>query len=196
MTDPAPFRRRLAAFGLDYLVIAAWLIMLSAITFTIMRGTDPEAWASFFASPVRTDVIAFLFSVLPVMLYFTASETSSMQASWGKRKMGLRVVDVHGDRVTFGRGLSRAALTFLPWQMAHTALFNIPGWPMAPADPPTWVIALLSAMWILVLGYLGSGLHSGTTLYDRLSGTCVVAVIPGGEEFAGPSGENRSDPSF
>jgi hypothetical protein len=64
--------------------------------------------------------------------------------------------------------------------MAHTALVHIPGFPMAPQDPPTVSVWLLTAMWLLVAAYLiGLTKWSGRrTLYDRASSTRVVRVEP------------------
>ena len=39
------------------------------------------------------DVIAFFTLVLPTILYFTLQESSARQATWGKRKIGIRVVN-------------------------------------------------------------------------------------------------------
>ena len=49
-----------------------------------------------FASPVVMDAIAFLTLILPVILYFTLQESSPRQATWGKRKAGIRVASLQG----------------------------------------------------------------------------------------------------
>ncbi len=87
------------------------------------------------------------------------------------------MLDVGGGRISKGQGFARAFLKFLPWQMAHTAMFHIPGFPMASGSPPTWTIALLVSVWVLVAVYL-LGLTSfmgGRTAYDRLVGSAVYA---------------------
>ena len=60
-----------------------------------------EQIAPLFASPVVMDGIAFLTLIFPVILYFTLQESSPRQATWGKRKVGIKVVnvDMAGQRV-------------------------------------------------------------------------------------------------
>ncbi|MCA9886651.1 MAG: hypothetical protein KC708_26955, partial [Anaerolineae bacterium] len=61
------------------------------------------------------------------------------------------------------------------WQLAHTCLFHIPGWPMAPAEPSGWVIAGLIAVQGLVLLYLLLlALRPHRPPYDWAAGTQVV----------------------
>ena len=70
-------------------------------------------------------------------------------------------------------------MEFLPWQIAHTCLFHIPGWPLAPGAPPAWVIAGFGLVWLLVISYLATlGLSkSHRTPYDRLAGSKVLAKV-------------------
>jgi len=166
---------RVLAFGYDYLIIFAYLILLGIATVIGMQFASSEAWSLFFEDPFRADLIAFLVTVLPVSLYFAVSESSSAQATWGKRKRGLILVDTHGNRLSLGRALARSILKFLPWQIAHTSLFNIPGWPLSTGEMPFWVTVGLASMWILVGIYVVTLIVSkqNQTLYDRLSGVQV-----------------------
>ena len=123
------------------------------------------------------DLLAFVVSVLPVVTYFALSESSTAAATWGKKRLGLRVLDVGGGPLSRGQAFARAFLKFLPWQIAHTAMFHIPGFPLASGNPPAWTVALLVFVWVLVATYL-LGLTSamgGRTVYDRLVGSCVRA---------------------
>jgi hypothetical protein len=74
------------------------------------------------------------------------------------------------------RSLIRSGLKFLPWQLAHTAMMHIPGFPMSPGEPPVWSTFLLVVVWVLVAVYLVGLTRLGgyRTLYDRLTGTMVV----------------------
>jgi len=60
---PAPGWLRLRASGADYVVIVAWLAILTAAGFAIRPLLPPQSGA---LSPKATDAVAFLFSVLPV----------------------------------------------------------------------------------------------------------------------------------
>ncbi len=128
----------------------------------------------------RSDVgTAACTAALPVAVatYFALGESSAGAATWGKKRVGLRVLDVGGGHLGRGKTFARAFLKFLPWQKAHTAMLHIPGFPMASTSPPTWTIVLLVAVWVLVAVYL-AGLTSfldSRTVYDRLVGSCVVA---------------------
>ncbi len=75
-----------------------------------------------FADPDSSEFSAFLLLVLPVILYFALFEHSSWQATWGKRKMGLRVIDRHGARLSLPRSLTRSLLKFAPWELTHACL--------------------------------------------------------------------------
>lgn len=174
-------RTRLLAFLIDYLLILAYLAVLAGVGTFLTLGPFRDAWRDLLSTPARMDFLAFLVTVLPVTLYFALSESSSRGASVGKRRMGLRVVGMDGGRVPLGRALVRSALKFLPWQLAHTGMLNIPGFPIEPTDPPAWTTAMLVAVWVLVVAYLFglTPLGGSRPLYDRVAGTRVVASDQG-----------------
>lgn len=184
-SEPAPaprragVRPRLLAFTLDYLVIAAYALGLAAVTLLAANPLRGPLTA-LLATPASRDAVAFVTMVLPVSLYFALQEGSARQGTWGKRRLGLRVTGVDGGPLPMGRALVRAAVKFLPWQIAHTCLFHIPGWPLAPAAPPAWVIAGFGLVWLLVLGYLAMLAFSKShrTPYDRLAGSEVLMEAP------------------
>jgi len=172
---------RVKAFLYDYLLIFAYLAAVSAVGSFLTLGPFAARWSEFLSSPVRMDLFAFVVSVLPVVTYFALAESSQLSATWGKKRLGLRVLDVGGARLSKVQGFARAFLKFLPWQMAHTAMFHIPGFPLESNNPPDWTVALLAFAWVLVAVYL-VGLTSamgGRTAYDRLTGCSVVAYSVG-----------------
>jgi uncharacterized RDD family membrane protein YckC len=168
--------RRLLAFGLDYLVIAAYLGVLTGASFAVRRalhlGVRPPATMR---ERLAGHALAFLVLTVPVALYFAFGEASSRQATLGKRALRLRVVGAEGGRVPPGRALLRATVKFVPWECAHTALWHTPGIFTAAASPTafTWVgtgLAYLLAGWYVVSLFVGSR----RTPYDRAAGTRVV----------------------
>lgn len=171
---------RVRAFAFDYLVILAFLGLMAGIGTFLTLGSAGGAWRAWMSDPVRADLVAFAASVLPVCLYFTVFEASSRGGTWGKRRLGLRVERATGGGISFGRSALRNGLKFLPWQLAHTAMLHIPGFPMAPGEPPAWSPPLLGLAWTLVLLYLAGLTRVGgrRTLYDRLAGTTCVRVAP------------------
>ena len=188
----ANVRQRVGAFLLDYLIIAAYLVLLVIISVGLGFGPLRSVFRAMFADPNSSEFSAFLLLVLPIMLYFTLCECSSWQATWGKRKMGLRVIDTHGARLSFPRSLVRSLLKFAPWELAHACLWRIPGWPLAPATPSPVITAGLVLVWVLVAAYLVSMLVSKKhqALYDWIAGTLVIVVPhpgrpPASEKHAG-----------
>lgn len=143
------------------------------------------------ATPASRDAVAFVTIVLPVILYFALQEGSTRQGTWGKRKVGLRVTALDGRPLPVRRAFVRSAVKFLPWQIAHTCLFHIPGWPLAPAAPPAWVMVGFALVWLLVITYLAMiGFdRSHRTPYDGLAGSQVIALV---QQTNPPSHERKA----
>jgi hypothetical protein len=91
-------------------------------------------------------------------------------------------VTATGARLSRARGFVRSLLKFLPWQLAHTSIYHIPGWPLAPGDLTPFTTVGLILVWVLAGAYMLSALISKThrTPYDWLSEAYVVVVPPGG----------------
>jgi len=173
----AGFAKRLKAFMIDYLIILAYILVLAGVNYGIIlsRGTLEEI-SPFFASPIVKDAIAFLTLILPVILYFTLQERSPKQATWGKRKAGIRVVNANGETLTGIQGFVRSLVKFLPWQIAHTSIYHIEGLPFAPIDPSPMVVAGFALVYLLVGIYIASALISKKhrTPYDWAAGSFVI----------------------
>jgi uncharacterized RDD family membrane protein YckC len=176
MTAFANLRLRFVAFLLDYLIIAAYIVVLIVVSVLLGFGPLQQTFQSLFANPNSGEISAFLLLVLPVILYFALFESSSWQATWGKRKVGLRVMNTYGERLSFGRSLVRSFIKFLPWELAHACLWRIPGWPLNPQTPPLIISTGLVLVWVIVGAYVISMLVSQKhqTLYDMIAGSYVV----------------------
>jgi uncharacterized RDD family membrane protein YckC len=124
------------------------------------------------------DLTAFVTLILPVGLYLALSESSARQATWGKRKAGLLVIGNSCGRLPFGRSALRATLKLLPWQIAHTSLFHIPGWPLDPSAPPAWVYAGFGLCYALLGANIAFVLLSKerAALHDRAVGSRVIST--------------------
>ena len=90
----AGFWRRLAAWLLDYIVIIL-IIALIALALSV-AGNGRQA----------SLLILFASGLVP-WLYFASLESSSRQATLGKAALGIRVTDLKGERVSFGRATGR-----------------------------------------------------------------------------------------
>lgn len=168
---PAGLRVRALAFGFDYLVIAAYLTVLVLAGVTLNAGA-PALAARLFGGPVVGQATGFALVTWPVLLYSALSDASSQRATWGKRRMRLEVSDAVGNRLGTGRSLARTAVKFVPWELAHTCVWQI-RFAEDPAAPVyTWGFV---AVWILVAANLFSiGVHPlARGWHDRIAGACV-----------------------
>jgi uncharacterized RDD family membrane protein YckC len=172
----AGFAKRLKAFAFDYLIILAYILVMAGVNFGItLRGRMIEEISPYFASPVIKDVVAFLTLILPVILYFALQESSPRQGTWGKRKAGIRVITAQGESLTKIQALVRSLVKFLPWQIAHTSIYQIrevvPEGRAAPFDITGFVL-----VYILIGIYLAAMFISKKrrTPYDWISGSYVV----------------------
>lgn len=172
---PAGLWPRTKAFGVDYLFIAGYLVALSGTVWELQHTPLKHLFATLYASPYTAQLTDAAMFDVPVMLYFALFDASHWQATPGKRRIGLRVVTTAGGRVSLLRALGRIVLKFLPWEIAHTAIWHTPGWPRNP-QPTTLDYAAYALVYVLAGGYVVSLLASPTrrTLYDRLTSTRVV----------------------
>lgn len=171
----AGFLPRLGAFALDLIPILGYILVVLAVGLAITLGLFKGQATGRLAHPVLFDFIAFLTVILPATLYFAIQESSPKKATWGKRRLGLQVITQKGGRLDFGQALLRSAIKLLPWQIAHTCLFHIPGWPFAVQSFPVWVMTGFIVLYLIVAVYLLFLLiKPHRTPYDWIAGTVVV----------------------
>ena len=166
----------MAAFAVDYGVIAVYVGLLAGVSLVLRRtlGVEVELPTTV-ARKLTSQALVFCVFTLPVVLYFAFAEASGRQATLGKALMGLRVTTVHGRRVPLRRSLLRSAIKFAPWELAHTAVWHVPGRPFV-SEPSVlnwigWVLAMsIAAVYVLSLC-----VGTRRAPYDWVSGTRVVA---------------------
>jgi len=164
---PVGLCRRVIAFAYDYLVILAYILVLT-MTSLLVFWLRPALRVTIFSGATRADLFAFFFLVLPVILYGAICESSAAQATWGKRRARLRVIDTHGRRVSLWRALLRNGVKYLPWQIAHTSIYQVNAYPQL-ASAGLWLSLGLALVYILVLALTKT--HRAP--YDWLAGTQV-----------------------
>jgi uncharacterized RDD family membrane protein YckC len=173
---PTPGWRRLAAFAVDYGIILAYLGVLGLVG---VLGRSAGVLPRHITTPggrivAQLAVIAVL--TIPVTLWFAWWEAAPRGATPGKRLLGLRVRRLDGGGLPWPRSLLRStARIALPWELAHTVVWNTLVWPgpEAPVNPVLFTVAngvLLTNLVLLVVG-------ERRPLYDRVAGT-VVQVVP------------------
>lgn len=158
-------RRRILAFGLDYLLIVIYALFLLIITKVI--GFEKEL------SPIEGQLLGFITLTLPVYFYFFWTEKSNSRATWGKRIMK---ISVYCDHIPESRGiLLRNILKFLPWEIAHFGVHWVVHYSALDKVPPIWVWLALIIPQIIVFGYfLSLFLYKGkSSAYDMLANTGV-----------------------
>ena len=166
----AGFWRRLGAFALDYVIILLYLAAITLVLMLVNSFSGINEWL--FAERVRAQTSAFLLVTLPVTLYFAFSESSARQASWGKRRIGLRVTDKNGNRISIRRSFARTLLKFIPWELSHTLIWEINF--QTRINPN-----LINIGFVIVYGLTGLNLaglflsKTRQTLYDFIAGTRV-----------------------
>jgi uncharacterized RDD family membrane protein YckC len=99
----AGFWQRVRAFALDYVIILGYLIAITLFSLLMNSLFSVHQWL--FNDRIRAQLTGFLLITLPVSLYFALSESSIQQATWGKRKVGLKVTDYNGVRISLWRSL-------------------------------------------------------------------------------------------
>jgi len=115
----AGFWLRLAAYFIDGLIlgipfgaiIMGLIFMLGGFR-VLLRRHVPYEYGGVPSAAIAAPIIAtFFFALIVFMgvqwLYFAGLESSERQATVGKGLMSLRVTDMHGERLTFGRATGR-----------------------------------------------------------------------------------------
>lgn len=162
---------RALAFAYDCLVIAAYIVVLLCAVAAV--HVYAPALTARIDDPVSGQLTGFFSVTLPVALYFAFLEGSPGEASWGKRRCGLRVAAVDGRRVRLGRSLLRTALKFIPWEIAHACAWRI--W-YGNSESTPWIEAGLLLVGVLAAANLASAAFTPRrqALHDLLAGTMVI----------------------
>jgi uncharacterized RDD family membrane protein YckC len=174
-----PSVRRLLAFAIDYVVIAAYLLILAAASLVVLASSGNAHDQALWADAWSAEIAGFVLLTAPVVLYFAALESSSSGATLGKRVLHLRVVATGGGRLGFGRSLVRSGIKFLPWELAHFTIWQYV-YGARTGGAPGWAPIALAAVYVLVGVYILSLLvgKSHRTIYDRAAGSMVVRAAP------------------
>ena len=137
----AGFWRRAGAYLIDYFLVAFVLKLLAA---AMLTGAP---------SGGKTALYILILS-LGGCLYYALLESSDSQATLGKRALGIKVTDLQGEQISFGRALGRV--------FAHVLSSVIVGF--------GFVMALFT--------------ERRQTLHDKVAGTLVVRREESPEEIA------------
>jgi uncharacterized RDD family membrane protein YckC len=166
---------RLKAFGIDYLLILSYILLLSAATLLLSKMAHLDLKR---VSPATAELIGFFTLTFPVILYFTLSEANGRGATIGKNKQNLKVISVDGRSASMIQLFTRNIVKFLPWEIAHYFIYQLYYFDRIGVSPPARVTVGLICAQALAIIYLLLIFFSknNRTIYEWISGTRVVRV--------------------
>lgn len=172
--EPASVWRRIGASAVDYMLIVGYLSIL-AISSVVVSAVSSFKLSALFGSPISGELSGFVIVTLPVTCYFAIFEASPRGATWGKRRIGLRVVTSAGERLTAARSFARTAAKLAPWELSHAAVWQFY---FAKQGQLLFPSVLQSVAWILVILNVITAFvdPDHRALHDRIAGTRVVAA--------------------
>lgn len=165
---------------LDYLVILVWMAILAvgSVVVYLALGYYPDTLG--ILGPVGSQIVFFFLLTFVVGVYLYRCESGRYQATWGKRRMGLKVVAAAGKQLQRRQILIRTMVKLAPWELAHVFVWQMM-WTFYQrgyeAMPPVWVfIGIYAAMAAAIL-YIVMVLATRRGPHDRLAGTTVSWTI-------------------
>ena len=101
------------------------------------------------------------------------AEAGPSDSTAGKQRYDLRVEDIHGGSLSFGRAALRNVLKIgLPWQLGHTVAVGAAFGGFEQRD--AWTIGATVATYTLLGAMVGSAAFgNGVAIHDRIAGTNV-----------------------
>jgi uncharacterized RDD family membrane protein YckC len=186
MTGPAPGWRRLAAGAVDYGIVVAYVALLVVVgVLGRAAGLLPEDVTTP-GGRILAQLVVIAVLTLPVTLWFAWWEAAPRGATPGKRLLGLRVSRLGGGGLSWSDSLLRSAIKIaLPWELAHTGVWNSLVWP--GPDAPVNIVLFLVANGLLVLNVVLLFVGSRMTLYDRIAHS-IVQLVPSAQQQARDTG--------
>lgn len=123
---------RFAAYFIDSIIVGVPLAILSIIIFVVFFGAtnafdvllaDPDSLSYemsdeealvFLGSYLGALGLTLVINLVVTVAYYAGLQSSKMQATLGKKMLGLKVTDLNGNRISFWRALGRyLAMSFL-----------------------------------------------------------------------------------
>jgi len=156
--------RRLAAYAVDIVILAAVLIPL-AFGIQALTGYRPDTGIGVWLASVAEISV-------PSWAYFTLADASPGGATLGKRLLGLQVARLDDSRIGPGRALLRTAIKLVPWELTHVTFFALSPQLGTFTELQLW---LLIVVYVLFAAYLVVALLNGgaRSLHDLVVGTVV-----------------------
>jgi uncharacterized RDD family membrane protein YckC len=115
----AGFFRRFVAVFIDGIILSLPISLLMSLFMVGVAGSagyagNGESISDLFAAGIMgTMAVVYLLATVGSLLYFALMESSAKQATIGKMAMGIKVTDLDGNRLSFGKSLARNASKIL-----------------------------------------------------------------------------------
>jgi uncharacterized RDD family membrane protein YckC len=106
----AGFWKRFAALFIDT-IVSIFIGGVVGLAAALLIGFGAEAEDGADLDGIR--VTANLFGLVAGWIYFAAMESSSKQGTLGKMALGIKVTDLDGNRISFGRASGRYFAKFI-----------------------------------------------------------------------------------
>ena len=108
-------------------VIITLIVLIPAFIIGLFIGYSMAGNASAYEIQATANVVGNLIGLPGAWLYHTAMESSAHQATFGKKILGLRVIDLNGERISFGKANGRYFAKFLSLLTLYVGFFMV-GW--------------------------------------------------------------------
>ena len=102
----ATFWHRLGAYLIDYVIVSLVTCPMGMLTGAMGALAEQSGEAAQAASAGAT-ILVYVVAIVAGWLYNALMESSSWQGTVGKRVLGIRVTDLDGNRIGFGRATGR-----------------------------------------------------------------------------------------
>lgn len=178
-TDVAPgaqavyagFWLRVAAYLVDAVILtAAYFVLVIAMAFGLLAGGAQSE----LAESMLVVLGIWLLSIAIPWLYVALMESSAKQATLGKMACGIKVTDLAGNRISFGRATGRH---FAEWITGFTFLV---GYVMAAFTQKRQTLHDLIAATVVVPQQAAPSAVAGSAPAMRLPGWAIAAIIIAG----------------
>ena len=108
----AGFWIRLGAYLIDLIILMVVAVIIGAVLgISIFTGSS-----NYYSSGASEGflVLFYLIFIIIIWLYFSIQESSPAQATLGKRAVNVKVTDLKGNRIGFGKATVRTIVRFIP----------------------------------------------------------------------------------
>jgi uncharacterized RDD family membrane protein YckC len=109
----AGFWLRVGAYIIDFIIIMIIAFVIGVGLGILFYTNSPGYNANVFSSPGFLAMFYVIFIPI-IILYFALQESSSKQATLGKRAVHVKVISLEGNRISFGKAAIRTIVRFIP----------------------------------------------------------------------------------